>query len=89
MVDGEGSLPILGMVLEPVLLSQDCICIVVQTVLIVHKAGQAGEVNTHGLLTFEDLFASLMYSSMSETPAKGSTAPDSTPEAICVASLDQ
>ena len=40
MVDGEGGLPILGMVLEPVLLCQDCICIVVQTILVVHKAGQ-------------------------------------------------
>ena len=38
-------LPILGIVLEPTLLCPDCICIVVQAVLIVHRAVQAGEVN--------------------------------------------
>ena len=46
MVNGEGGLPILGVVLEPILFRQDCICIVVQAVLIVHKAGHAGEVSS-------------------------------------------
>ena len=40
-----GGLPILGLVLEPVLLFPDCICIVVQAVLIVQRAVQAGKVN--------------------------------------------
>ena len=82
MVYGERGFPILGMVLEPILLSQDCICIVVQAVLVVHKAGQGKLTNSLGPNFENNLFASLMYSSMSETPAKGSTAPDSTPHAI-------
>ena len=35
-----------------------------------------------------NLLASLMHSSMRETPAKGSTEPDTTPDSIIVASLD-
>ena len=82
------------MVLEPVLLRQDFIRKVVQAILVIHKAGQwtvnSGQgrlIHTtsslfHGGGTFQNLLASLMHSSMREAPAKGSTVPDSIPEAI-------
>ena len=74
------------MVLEAVLLSQDFIRIVVQAILVVHEAGE-GRLKW-SMLHVINLLASLMHSSMRETPAKGSTEPDSTPDAITVASLD-
>ena len=44
MVDSERGSPLLGVILESVLFRQNCLCIVVETVLIVHnaKGGQNG-----------------------------------------------